>query len=211
MEKYITVDGPDGVGKTTVIKMLAKMLEEQGRKVMYIRGFGGGDLSSRIREYIFAKGKNNPTYEILGIPFCFLETMETEILPALKDDTLVIIDRWFLSYYAYQVRARDSYVARMIYAKELSNMTEREHLGLEIICTAKLETCEARLKQRSDLNYLDNEERAFRLEVHDAFDSLLDRHGTDVKNSVHLNCEGDLESVRSLVRSIATNKVNWSI
>ena len=50
--KFITLEGPEGSGKTTVSKELVKILNESGYKVLLTREPGGVDIAEQIRNVI---------------------------------------------------------------------------------------------------------------------------------------------------------------
>ena len=54
--KFITLEGPEGSGKTTVSKELVKILNESGYKVLLTREPGGVDIAEQIRNVILDKG-----------------------------------------------------------------------------------------------------------------------------------------------------------
>lgn len=62
--KFITLEGPEGSGKTTVSKELVKILNESGYKVLLTREPGGVDIAEQIRNVILDKKntKNGCTY-----------------------------------------------------------------------------------------------------------------------------------------------------
>ena len=53
--KFITLEGPEGSGKTTVSKELVKILNESGYKVLLTREPGGVDIAEQIRNVILYK------------------------------------------------------------------------------------------------------------------------------------------------------------
>ena len=53
--KFITLEGPEGSGKTTVSKELVKILNESGYKVLLTREPGGVDIAEQIRNVILDK------------------------------------------------------------------------------------------------------------------------------------------------------------
>lgn len=106
---FITVEGGEGSGKTTLIQGLTKALEHKGLKVLATREPGGTPLGDKLRELLLAKseGLNVGTYAEL---FMFLasrsQQIEEVIQPALVRGDIVICDRFNDSTVAYQGKAR---------------------------------------------------------------------------------------------------------
>ena len=58
---FITIEGTDGAGKTTQIKLLEKYLSDKGFKVVCTREPGGTPISEKIREIIIDKNNTEMT------------------------------------------------------------------------------------------------------------------------------------------------------
>lgn len=101
---FITFEGGEGAGKTTQIKMLAKALEEQGRDVVLTREPGGTIEAEKIRALLVEKegGAWTPLAETLLFFTARHMHVETLIKPALKEDKIVLCDRFTDSTIAYQ-------------------------------------------------------------------------------------------------------------
>lgn len=107
---FITIEGGEGSGKTTLIQGLKQALEEKGYTVLATREPGGTALGDRIRELLLSP---SDTLKIgtLAELFLFLASrsqhLEEIIKPALKRGEIVICDRFNDSTVAYQGVARD--------------------------------------------------------------------------------------------------------
>src|SRR5882724_1823128 len=92
---FITLEGTDGVGKTTQAKLLQKWLGSHGLKVVLTREPGGGKVSEKIRKILL-----DPNTKIEDLTELFLyqaariEHVEKVIRPALKKGRVVICDRF---------------------------------------------------------------------------------------------------------------------
>ena len=64
--KFITLEGPEGSGKTTVSKELVKILNESGYKVLLTREPGGVDIAEQIRNVILDKKNTKMDASFLG-------------------------------------------------------------------------------------------------------------------------------------------------
>ncbi|WP_406617009.1 dTMP kinase [Mycoplasmopsis adleri] len=109
---FITFEGPDGSGKSTLIVELILKLLNQKPHLQYIstREPGGKDIreAERIREIILDKSSNiSAMSEALLYTASRRIHLERIIWPALKENKLVVCDRYIDSFYAYQGYARD--------------------------------------------------------------------------------------------------------
>ncbi len=106
--KFITFEGPEGVGKSRQIKLLQSYLEEHGISYYLTREPGGSSISEQIRAIILnSENKEMTDYcEALLYASARAQLVEQEILPRLNAGELVICDRYIDSSVAYQGYAR---------------------------------------------------------------------------------------------------------
>lgn len=99
---FITFEGPEGSGKTTLIGKLAESLRAQGRDVVVTREPGAGPFGSEIRRLLLESGELPPTSEL----FLFLADRACHVAqivrPALERGAIVLCDRYTDSTLAYQ-------------------------------------------------------------------------------------------------------------
>ncbi len=102
--KFITFEGPDGCGKTTVVDMIYKKLESLGYKVIKTREPGGTDISEKIRDLILDVNNDemSPRCEALLYAASRAQHTEEKIVPYLNKGYIVLCERYILSSYAYQ-------------------------------------------------------------------------------------------------------------
>ena len=105
--RLIVLEGPEGAGKTTQLRLLADRLESSGRKVLTLREPGGTPLGDAIRTILLdSADEMTPTAEALLFMASRAEIVRLKIDPALSDGVVVLMDRFFLSTYAYQIGGR---------------------------------------------------------------------------------------------------------
>src|ERR1700752_4575301 len=104
---FVVIEGPEGAGKSTLVKWLAARLQADGRRVLAVREPGGTPIAEAARK-LALKSRHDRAYGA-GL-FLFLaaraDLVERVIRPALADGQIVIADRFGLSTIAYQVSGR---------------------------------------------------------------------------------------------------------
>lgn len=108
--KFITLEGPEGAGKSTQAAMLISRLESRGIEVIYTREPGGTPLGEAIRgilQYNTAGEPPCPESEVLLFEASRAQLVRRFILPALERGAWVVCDRFADSTAAYQGFGRD--------------------------------------------------------------------------------------------------------
>ena len=101
---FITLEGPDGSGKSMQIPALANFIREQGYEVLTTREPGGTSIGDQIREVIMRLGNTSmqPRTEILLFCAARAQIVEEVLRPNLLRGVVVISDRYADSTLAYQ-------------------------------------------------------------------------------------------------------------
>jgi len=101
---FITLEGPEGSGKTSHIKPLTEWLTAQGYKVFATREPGGTNIGEQIRNVIhdLKNTEMHPHTETLLYQAARAQIVEQVIRPKLAEGTIVISDRYYDSTIAYQ-------------------------------------------------------------------------------------------------------------
>ena len=119
--KLITIEGCEGVGKSTQIKMLSDYLEKTNQKAIFLREPGGNYISEKIRELILdpTHHKMNGLCETLLYSASRAQLIGEVIAPNIDSGNLVICDRFIDSTIAYQGNARGLGVDKIKMLNEL--------------------------------------------------------------------------------------------
>lgn len=101
---FLTLDGPDGGGKTTQAAQLAAWFRARGREVVTCRDPGGTSLGERLRAILLDRGTVNLALraEMLLYMAGRAQLVEELIRPALQAGRVVVSDRFLLSNIVYQ-------------------------------------------------------------------------------------------------------------
>ncbi len=102
---FITVEGIDGCGKTSQISVIKEFFERRGYSVVTTREPGGTELAEQLRKMILHGEMGSVTETMLAMA-ARRDHLENVIVPALKEEKVVISDRYLDSTYAYQGRGR---------------------------------------------------------------------------------------------------------
>jgi dTMP kinase len=105
--KLIVFEGAEGAGKTTQLRLLAERLATARISSIALREPGGSPVGDSIREILLHKEHpiTNATEALLFMA-SRAELTAREIVPSLNDGRVVLLDRFFLSTYAYQICGR---------------------------------------------------------------------------------------------------------
>jgi dTMP kinase len=105
--KLIVLEGAEGVGKTTQIKLLAERLTKAGIQCVALREPGGTPVGDDIREILLQPEQQiTAATEALLFMASRAELVSREIRPSIEKGMIVLVDRFFLSTYAYQIYGR---------------------------------------------------------------------------------------------------------
>ena len=166
---FITLEGPEGAGKSTNRDYLAERLRAQGIEVVLTREPGGTPLAERIREVLLATGDEpmNPDTELLLVFAARAQHLAEVIRPALARGAVVICDRFTDSTYAYQGGGRGLSLERIATLETFVQGDLRPDLTL--LFDLPVEVGMARASARGRLDRFELEGQAFFDAVRSAF------------------------------------------
>jgi len=106
---FISFEGPDGSGKSTQIRLLAKFLKELGRECILTREPGGTTIGEQIRSIILDPSgtEMSAKTEMLLYAAARAQIVQEVIKPGLEAGKIVLCDRFVDSSYAYQGKGRE--------------------------------------------------------------------------------------------------------
>ena len=107
--KFITFEGPEGSGKSTVIKAVEEFLTKEGFNILTTREPGGIRIAEDIRDIILSKENTMMSAKAEALLFAASRSQhfEEKIIPALNEGKIILCDRFIDSSLAYQGHARD--------------------------------------------------------------------------------------------------------
>ena len=192
---FITFEGNDGAGKTTICKMVQEALIQQGFEVVYTREPGGSQIAESIRNILLDVNNTNMDARTEAILYAASRRQHlVEIVqPALEAGKIVLCDRFIDSSLAYQGVGRDLGIEE-IYALNqfaIGSMMPDKTIFLSV----DIETGAKRMNIRGDKNRLDLEADTFHQKVRQGYETLLKMYPERI---VKVDARGEVEEVFSL-------------
>jgi dTMP kinase len=157
---FITVEGIEGVGKSTSLAVLRRVLSEAGQDVVLTREPGGTELGERIREWILngEHGALSAEVETLLMFAARAQHLETVIAPALERGQWVVCDRFTDATLAYQGGGRGASL------QLIACLKAGVHRGLEpdltVLLDAPVDVGLARIQDREP-DHFEREQKPF--------------------------------------------------
>ena len=168
---FITLEGPEGSGKTTAVEAAVKQLEKMGYQIVRTREPGGTPISEQIRNVILDKNNTamDPRTEALLYAASRRQHLVEKVWPALKEGKIVICDRYLDSSLAYQGGARDLGIDNVLNINLFA--TENTWPDLTLLFDIKPEIGLQRISANAnrEVNRLDLEKLEFHNKVRDSF------------------------------------------
>ncbi len=174
MSLFISIEGPDGSGKSTQARLLADTLRAQGFPVLTTREPGGTPVGEAVREIVLHPREMPATPTTIALLYATSrsELVQTVIRPALRQGTSVVADRYADSTIAYQSFGLGVPldVTRCLAEIATDGLTPDVTVYVDILPERGLE----RLAGRRGENWLDRESAAFHTRVRDGYLQMME-------------------------------------
>lgn len=175
---FITVEGPEGAGKSTVLAALAKRLKEDGVPVVITREPGGIKIAEQIREVILhtENTEMDERTEALLYAAARRQHLVEKVLPALREGKVVLCDRFIDSSLAYQGKGRG---IGMDAIEEINAFAIEDHMpDLTLYFDIEPEEGLKRINQHKgrEVNRLDLESVGFHHKVREGYLELVNKY-----------------------------------
>lgn len=191
---FISFEGGEGAGKTTVLKAVEKKLVKNGWKVLTTREPGGIKIAEKIRNLILDTNHTmmDARTEALLYAAARRQHLVEKVIPALNEGKIVLCDRFIDSSLAYQGYARGLGIEEVYEINKFAIEDRLPNLTLffDIEPEAGLERIAAN-KDR-ELNRLDLENLSFHHQVYDAYQKLLSKFPDRIQA---VNAREEIENV----------------
>lgn len=178
---FISFEGTEGVGKTTLIGKIYHYLQQQGQDVVLTREPGGTPMAEHIRSLLLSVNPDemmsNDT-ELLLMYAARAQHLQQVIKPALEAGKTVLCDRFVDASFAYQCAGRG------LSAKKLNVLNQNfvsylPHITFWLDAPTAIGMSRAR--ERGDLDRFEQEKAIFFEKVRAGYQSLFEREGNRIK------------------------------
>ncbi len=192
--RFITVEGIEGVGKSTHMAFIQQWLEVRGVKVETSREPGGTPLAEQIRDLLLSpRTENMPEMAELLMMFAARSVhLENRIRPALEQGRWLLCDRFTDATFAYQGAGRGMNTDRIAELEESVQGDLRPHLTL--LLDAPVEVGLGRARARGEADRFEQEAAEFFRRVRQGY---LARAKADPGRVRIVNASGSLEQVQA--------------
>lgn len=206
--KFISLEGGEGSGKSTIIGYIQDWLESENIRHVMTREPGGTDLSEEIRSIILKQRdeKVDNMTELLLVFAARAQHLSQKIRPALDEGIWVISDRFTDSSFVYQgtVRSCDSkiisYLTEWVVGKYTTDITFLLDVPIEIGLK--------RVTMRKDADRLDKETREFYKKIREGFLYQAKLNPDRIKI---IDASQPIELVKNQIhKQLNIMKVSWS-
>ncbi|MDQ6595367.1 dTMP kinase [Bacillus salipaludis] len=199
---FITFEGPDGAGKTTIISMVARQFEG----AILTREPGGIDIAEQIRSVILNKENTamDPRTEALLYAAARRQHLIEKVKPALEEGKVVFCDRFVDSSLAYQGYARGLGIDEVLNINQFA--IENMMPNLTIYFDIEPEEGLKRINKNKgrEINRLDLENLEFHQKVREGYYHILKRFADRI---VKIDASGTLDEVFQKTIQIIKDKL----
>ncbi|MCU4405947.1 dTMP kinase [Acinetobacter junii] len=169
---FISFEGTEGVGKTTLIRKIHQYFEQQGKEVVLTREPGGTSLAEQIRTLLLAVNHDEQMShdtELLLIYAARAQHLQQVILPALAAGKIVLSDRFTDASFAYQCSGRGLSQEKL----QLLNQTFVAKMpNITFWLDAPIELGMTRARERGALDRFEQEKLSFFAKVRSGYETL---------------------------------------
>lgn len=172
---FITFEGSDGSGKTTISKGVFELLQKKGYPVIYTREPGGIAIAEQIREVILnpENTEMDARTEALLYAASRRQHLIEKVLPALEAGNIVICDRFVDSSLAYQGVGRELGIDEVY---KINEFAIEGHLpDATIFLQISAEEGLKRIESREYKDRLDQEELSFHYKVSKGYEMIIEK------------------------------------
>lgn len=175
---FITFEGPEGAGKTTVIAELYNRLKDEGRDVILTREPGGIRIAEKIRNIILDNNHQemDAKTEALLYAAARRQHLAEKVMPALREGSIVLCDRFVDSSLAYQGHGRGLGIDEVLSINEFAIGDTMPDLTIFFDIDPEIGLARIMKNDEREQNRLDKESIDFHHKVYEGYQEIIRRY-----------------------------------
>lgn len=203
---FITFEGGDGAGKSTVINKVYEELVKKNLSCMITREPGGIDIAEQIREVILnvKNTKMDARTEALLYAAARRQHLAEKVIPALEEGKIVLCDRFLHSSLAYQGYARGLGIEEVYEINKFAIDSYMPDLVILFDIEPKLGLERINKNKGREINRLDKENMDFHDKVREGYSILMEKYN---HNIVKVDASGEVDEVYLEVSKIINENI----
>ncbi len=204
----IAIDGPDGVGKTTQVKLLADYFKSNGKTVHVTRHSGGTPIGEELRKVSLSMNPR-PAETDLFISLAMGAALAEDIEVRKAKGEIIIIDRSPLAVIAYNGYGRQLENQHLAFSSAEA-LFKRTQIDLLLYLNAPSEIVEARQTKRGANDYFETQDMAFRKRVIAGYKAglkFITEHPALGTKVVVIDAKDDIDTIHKLLVEAITQRL----
>ncbi|MEW4231579.1 MULTISPECIES: dTMP kinase [Priestia] len=204
---FITFEGPEGAGKTTIIHMVQQKLIQDGYNIVLTREPGGIRIAEQIREIILnpSNTEMDARTEALLYAAARRQHLVEKVIPELNKGNIVLCDRFIDSSLAYQGNARGIGVEDIFAINQFAIEQTMPQATLYFDIEPEVGLERINKGRKDEINRLDLESLDFHYKVRDGYLSLLSQfperiRRIDANQSIEKVCEEAYKQIKLILK-----------
>ena len=204
---FITFEGPDGSGKSTVIKAVYEKLLKDNFDILLTREPGGTPIAEKIRDIILDNSNTalDPRTEALLYAASRRQHLVEKIWPALKEGKIVLCDRFIDSSLAYQGGGRNLGVENVLNINLFATENTYPDISLFFDVSPEIGLSRVNSDKKRVADRLDNENENFHDKVYETFKKIV---ANNKNRFIVIDASKPLDEVIENTYQILKNKLN---
>lgn len=201
---FITLEGPEGAGKTTILKKVAEHFKELNLPIVTTREPGGIDIAEQIRAVILDKKntKMDPKTEALLYAAARRQHLVEKVIPALNEGAVVLCDRFIDASLVYQGFARGIGIDEVYMINHFAVEETMPNLTLLFDIEPEIGLERIRKHNGREINRLDLESLEFHQKVREGYQLILEKFPNrvvkiDASRELNIVLEESIENIKN--------------
>jgi dTMP kinase len=207
MSYFITLEGVEGSGKSTIINFIKDSLETSGKKVVVTREPGGIDIAEQIRSVILdpKNTKMEGRTEALLYAAARRQHLVEKVIPSLNEGNIVLCDRFIDSSLAYQGYARGLGINEVYSVNKFAIEDLMPDLTLYLDLDPQIGLNRIAKNKGREINRLDLEEINFHVKVREGYEEVLKMFP---ERMIRINANQEIGNVVADINKVLVERLN---